>query len=45
MSEAGQRAGLLYAILKTYKLVFDFHFNVTLKSGTQSTMYCRRMIS
>lgn len=31
MSEAGQRAGLLYAILKTYKLVFDFHFNVTVK--------------
>lgn len=30
-SEAGQRAGLLYAILKTYKLVFDFHFNVTMK--------------
>lgn len=30
-SEQGQRAGLLYAILKTYKLVFDFHFNVTLK--------------
>ena len=31
MSEAGQRAGLLYAILKAYKLVFDFHFNVTLR--------------
>lgn len=31
MSEHGQRAGLLYAILKTYKLVFDFHFSVTLK--------------
>lgn len=31
MSEAGQRAGLLYAILKTYKLVFDFHFNVTVR--------------
>lgn len=31
MSEAGQRAGLLYAILRAYKLVFDFHFNVTLK--------------
>ena len=31
MSEAGQRAGLLYAIMKTYKLVFDFHFNVTIK--------------
>lgn len=31
MSEAGQRAGLLYAILKTYKLVFDFHFNVTMR--------------
>ena len=30
-SEAGQRAGLFYAILKTYKLAFDFHFNVTLK--------------
>ena len=26
-----QRAGLLYAILKAYKLVFDFHFNVTVK--------------
>lgn len=31
MSERGQRAALLYAILKTYKLVFDFHFNVTIK--------------
>ena len=31
MSEAGQRAGLFYAILKTYKLVFDFHFNITIK--------------
>jgi len=31
MSEDGQRAGLFYAILKTYKLVFDFHFNVTVK--------------
>ncbi|MDR0938235.1 MAG: DUF1819 family protein [Mediterranea sp.] len=31
LSESGQRAGLLYAILKCYKLVFDFHFNVTVK--------------
>ena len=31
MSEAGQRIGLLFAIMKTYKLVFDFHFNVTIK--------------
>ena len=31
MSESGQRAGLFYAIMKTYKLVFDFHFNVTIK--------------
>lgn len=31
MSENGKRAGLFYAILKAYKLVFDFHFNVTLK--------------
>ena len=30
-SEEGQRAGLFFAILKTYKLVFDFHFNVTIK--------------
>lgn len=30
-SEQGQRAGLFYAILRTYKLVFDFHFNVTVK--------------
>lgn len=31
MSEQAQRAGLLYAILKAYKLAFDFHFNVTIK--------------
>ncbi len=30
-NEKTQRAYLLYAILKTYKLVFDFHFNVTVK--------------
>ncbi len=30
LDEAGQRAGLLYVILCTYKLFFDFHFNVTL---------------
>ena len=30
-SEEGQRAGLFYAILKTYKLVFDLHFNVAIK--------------
>lgn len=31
MSEQAKRTGLLYAILKAYKLLFDFHFNVTLK--------------
>lgn len=31
LSEKGQRAALLFAIIKTYKLVFDFHFNVTVK--------------
>lgn len=31
MSEQAQCAGLLYAILKAYKLAFDFHFNVTVK--------------
>lgn len=30
-SEDSKRAGLFYAILKTYKLVFDFHFNVTIR--------------
>lgn len=31
MREPAQRAGLLYAILKAYKLAFDFHFDVTVK--------------
>lgn len=31
MSEAGQRVGLFYVILKTYKLVFDFHLNVAMR--------------
>lgn len=31
MNELSQRASLLYVILKTYRLVFDFHFNVTVK--------------
>ena len=31
MNELSQRAGLLYVILKTYRLIFDFHFNVTVK--------------
>ncbi len=31
MSGSGQQIGLFYAILKTYKLIFDFHFNVALK--------------
>lgn len=30
-SDAGKKAGLLYAILRAYKLAFDFHFNVTIK--------------
>src|SRR5574344_1850425 len=31
MNELSQRGGLLYVILKTYRLIFDFHFNVTVK--------------
>ena len=31
MSEEDRRAALLYVILKTYKIAFDFHINVTLK--------------
>lgn len=31
LSEVGRRAGLLFAIIKCYKLVFDFHFDVAVK--------------
>lgn len=31
LSEDAQRAALLYAIIKTYRLIFDFHIHVTLK--------------
>lgn len=31
MSEEDRRAALLYAILKTYKIAFDFHINVTIR--------------
>ncbi|MCD8313156.1 MAG: DUF1819 family protein [Bacteroidales bacterium] len=31
LSESGQKVGLLYSILRAYKLIFDFHFNVTVK--------------
>lgn len=31
MSEDDQRIALLYVILKTYKILFDFHVNVTMK--------------
>ena len=30
-SDLGKRAGLFYAILKTYKLIFDFHFNIAIR--------------
>lgn len=43
MGEAARRAGLLYAILKAYKLVFDFHFNVTVRhwNSVNQTLYKR----
>ncbi|MCD8207244.1 MAG: DUF1819 family protein [Bacteroidales bacterium] len=31
LNEEGQRIGLLYVILRAYKLIYDFHFNVTIK--------------
>ena len=31
LDETAQRAGFFYAILQTYRLVFDFHFNVAVK--------------
>lgn len=31
LEEDAQRAALLYAIIKTYRLIFDFHIHVTLK--------------
>lgn len=30
MNDADRKAALLYAIMKTYKIVFDFHVNVTM---------------
>lgn len=32
LSEQGQKAAYFFSILKTYKLLFDFHFNVTIKN-------------
>ena len=31
LQENAQRAALLFVVLKTYRLAFDFHFNVTVK--------------
>lgn len=31
LDETAQRAGLFYAILKAYRLVFDFHFDVSVR--------------
>ena len=31
LEEKARRAALLYVVLKTYRLTFDFHFNVTVK--------------
>ena len=31
LEESAQRAALLYVIIKTYRLIFDFHINVTIK--------------
>jgi len=31
LEEKAQRAALFYVIMKTYRLVFDFHFNVVVK--------------
>lgn len=42
MDEPAQRAGLLYAILKAYKLAFDFHFNVTIKRWNSGEMTLRK---
>jgi len=31
LSQEGQKAKILFSIIKAYKLVYDFHFNVTIK--------------
>lgn len=31
LNESAQRAALFYVMMKTYRLIFDFHFNVTVK--------------
>lgn len=42
LSENGQRAALLYVIIKTYKLVFDFHFNVTVRKWNSADQTMNR---
>lgn len=34
MNDSDKVAALFYVILKTYKICFDFHVNVTMKNGT-----------
>ena len=39
LNERAQRAALFYVILKTYRLIFDFHFNVTVKKWNAAERY------
>lgn len=43
MGEGGQRAGLFYVLLKTYKLIFDFHFDVTVRKWNSVDRHLNRV--
>ncbi|MCO6024887.1 DUF1819 family protein [Prevotella cerevisiae] len=43
MGENGQRVGLFYVLLKTYKLIFDFHFDVTVRKWNSVDRHLNRI--
>ncbi len=42
MNATAQRAALFFAVLKTYKLVFDIHFNLTVRCWRATDIYIDR---
>lgn len=42
MSEDDQRVAIFYVIMKTYKIVFDFHINITIKKWYSSSKTVER---
>lgn len=42
MNEDDQRVAIFYVIMKTYKIVFDFHINITIKKWYSSSKTVER---